>query len=183
MRGLSLFRLRLFVTGMLAFNWPAAVSSFAAQEFSSSSGTGGLPNHIKSKKRHSPSRFRQHRSPISRINSRRTEFYYSDDLFGLIFISSAFLRDRSFATVFFVCSVMASIYANVNKVKAGSIFPGIVALAALALVVLLRSFRCPAFQLETPSTLMGYEEIVVCFSSFVYGFVVDLNRNRDDSSD
>lgn len=175
---------------MLIFYGPAAVSSLAVQAFSafglqslSSTGTGGLPNHIESKKQHSLRRFRLHRTQISRIKSRRNEFYYSDDLFGLIFISSAFLQDRCFATTFFVCSAVASVYANVNKVKAGSIIPGIVALAALALVVLLRSLLSPAFQMEAPSALIGYAEIVISFSSFIYGLIVDLKRNRDNSSD
>lgn len=126
-----------------------------------------------------PGCIRTHHAWMSGIKTQRNDFNYSDDFFGLIFLSSSVLQDSAFATIFFVCSAVASLYANINKVKGGSLTPGLVALTSLGLVVLIRSFHLSFFQVDPPSALVGKAEVVVCLSSFAYGLI----RNRRDQDE
>lgn len=109
---------------------------------------------------------------------------YSDDFFGLIFLSPVLLGDQVFSTVFLVVSALASIATKATKVlPASPIVPGIVAMMA---VVVTAAFRFVApLQVETPSATVVAVEIVEALCSGAWGYyqLAKLQNESDTSND
>jgi hypothetical protein len=104
---------------------------------------------------------------------------YSDDFFGLIFLSSAFLGDQAFSTIFLLVSAVASIAVSVGKLRADPIVPGMVALLSV--------FGAVTLRLVAPMQVGGMESSTTVISveagealcSIAYGF--HQHRKQQDS--
>jgi hypothetical protein len=109
---------------------------------------------------------------------------YSDDFFGLIFLSPVLLGDQVFSIVFLVASALAAIATNATKqLPASPIVPGMVAMMAVGVTAALR-FVAPLPVDETPpSATVVAVEIVEAFCSGAWGFYqLAKQQNESDTS-
>lgn len=102
---------------------------------------------------------------------------YSDDCFGLIFLTSSVgLNDAAFGGVFLFLSSLGVILTRLNKLPISPQIPATVAGGSLLLTPLVRFL----FQnnLEAPRLAEApWIEVGLCTFSMVYGFVVRKNED------
>lgn len=104
---------------------------------------------------------------------------YSDDCFGLIFLSSSVAaKDPVFAGTFLVVSSIAVVATNVSRpLPPGKAIPGAVAGVTLLLAPLVRLLVANA-ELQSPKEFAPTLEVAVCVFSLVYGLVL----SKDDTA-
>jgi hypothetical protein len=131
------------------------------------------------------------RTTTLQLNQQRTTKYssnYSDDFFGLIFLTPLIMGDRAFASVFLVFSALAAsiattIATNANATKTqptlpveSSLVPGLVALMSVGVTAALR-FVAP-LQVEMPSTTVIGVETIEALCSVAYGYFLSTRQNK-----
>jgi hypothetical protein len=129
------------------------------------------------------------RTTTLQLNQQRTTKYssnYSDDFFGLIFLTPLIMGDRAFASVFLVFSALASFATtttNANATKTiqplpvePSLVPGLVALISVGVTAALR-FVAP-LQVEMPSTTVIGVETIEAICSVAYGYFLSTRQNK-----
>ena len=113
------------------------------------------------------------------VSSTTLPDYYSDDLFGLIFLSGVFLlQDYVFASVFLVLSAIAAIFTNVlQRLPPGPAVPGYVGGCTLVASIVVRQLLGEDADVVNSSAITAPESLL-CIGSLLYGL---FPRDSDDN--